>query len=96
MLKLKVLCKEYYQVKEGDTLESICRAFNVSAIALCKKNGISSEKDLLKGMLIFLPPSGNLYTVQSGDSIENLCGSKERYIALNGTSVFYPGMKVRI
>ena len=83
-------------VKEGDTLQSVCRAANVSSIALCKKNGLTSEKELATGMLIRLPPCGNLYTVQPGDSVENLCGSRRRFIELNGTDVLYPGMKVRI
>lgn len=87
---------EYYTVKEGDTLQSICSAANVSPLALCACNRLSSEKELIVGMVILLPTSGNLYTVQPGDSVENLCGSKERFKELNGTDVFYPGMKVRI
>ena len=96
MLKLQVLLREYYVVKNGDTVESICRAANISPVALFKCNGFSSEKELCTGIILKLPPGGNLYTVQPGDSMETICGSKARFEQLNGTDVFYPGMKVRI
>lgn len=96
MLKLRVLLREYYVVKENDDIESVCRAANVSPVALCKLNGINGKEALLAGTILRLPPNGNLYTVQPGDSRENLCGTKTRYEELNGTSVFFPGMKVRI
>ena len=96
MLQLKVLLKEFYVVKEGDTLQSICSAANVSPTALMKKNNLSWNTPLFSGMLLFLPPNGNLYTVQPGDTVELLCGSKERFEELNGTADIYPGKKVRI
>ena len=96
MLQLKVLLKEFYVVKEGDTLQSICSAANVSPTALMKKNNLSWNTPLFSGMLLFLPPNGNLYTVQPGDTVELLCGSKERFEELNGIADIYPGKKVRI
>ncbi len=96
MLKLRVLSTDVCVAREGDDVESICRAANVSPVAFCRLNGLTSFSDLRAGMLLALPPAGNLYTVRPGDSAVSLCGSRERFEALNGTSVFYPGMKVRI
>lgn len=93
MLKLKTQVGKYYLVKRGDSVESISRAANVSPLALQKRNGLEI---LREGMILILPPQGNLYTVQPGDDIITLCGSKERFEELNGTNVIYPGMKVRI
>lgn len=93
-MQLKPLVRSYYVVKEGDTVGRIALAANVSPIALKKLNGIDDR--LYVGELLFLPPSGNLYTVQPGDDPVTLCGSVERFVALNGVDVLYPGMKVRI
>lgn len=93
MLQLKPLTLSYYVVKEGDTIGRISLSANVSPVALKKLNGIDR---LYGGEILLLPPSGNLYTVQPGDDVLTLCGSRERFEALNGTDVFYPGMKIRI
>ncbi len=96
MQKLQVLSTDVIVVGTGDTEEDICRAANVSPVALRKCNRLSSSAPLYAGMLLVLPPSGNLYTVQPGDDMITLCGSKERFEALNGTLDFYPGRKIRI
>lgn len=94
MLQLKMKERTYYVAQEGDTIGRIALEANVSPVALKKRNGIEGE--LCGGELLVLPPSGNLYTVCPGDDPVTLCGSVERFVALNGTDILYPGMKVRI
>lgn len=91
-MRLKKEIGEYYIVREGDDVSSVCRAADVSERAFVKKNGT----ELCEGQLVFLPPRGNLYTVRAGDSAEKLCGSRERFEELNGTGEIYIGRKVRI
>lgn len=96
MIKLQALVRDFYTVKEGDSAESIARAANVSPLALKKLNGIGEEEEVREGVILQLPPSGNLYTVQPGDDAVTLCGSVERFESLNGTRNIFPGMKARI
>ena len=96
MQKIQFLPTDVYVVREGDDIERVARAANVSPLALCKCNALPSFSAMCPGMLLVLPPSGNLYTVQPGDDMVTLCGSKERFIAPNGAAGFYPGQKVRI
>lgn len=96
MIKLRAAIGEYYTVKEGDDVESISRAANASGAALRKLNGLAEGEEPRAGIILRLPPEGDLYTVQPGDDIETLCGSAERFEALNGTKIIFPGMKVRI
>ncbi len=96
MLKLQTLLQNYYIVKENDDLFSVCYALHISPTALCVKNNLARPADFYAGRVVYLPPRGNLYTVQAGDSMENLCGSKARYIEYNGNDVFYIGKRVRI
>ncbi len=64
----------------------------VSPYLMVSLNGLQGE--IFEGQLVFLPKSGNLYTVRAGDTKALLCGSKEKYEEKNGTDIFYPGMKV--
>lgn len=96
MLELKTDEKEFYIVKDGDDLRDICKAANVSFTALCVKNNLQPKAPLVAGMVLLLPPSGNLYTVCEGDDILTLCGSRERFIELNGSDTFYVGQEIRI
>lgn len=95
-MKLKADRRDFYLVKEGDTLQSICEAAEVSPVALCKLNGIPIKNGIKIGMILGMPPYGNRYTVQTGDDIVTLCGSLERFEQLNGTKVIFPSMKIRI
>lgn len=96
MIKLRASIGEYYTVKEGDDVESISRAANASGAALRKLNGLGADEEPKTGIILRLPPGGDFYTVQPGDDIVTLCGSAERFEALNGTKTIFPGMKVRI
>lgn len=96
MQQLQVLSTDVVVVGKGCTAADICRAANVSLVAFSKCNFLSASDPLYSGMLLVLPPSGNLYTVQPGDDVITLCGSRERFLRLNGTPDFYPGRKVRI
>lgn len=91
-MRLKKEIEEFYIVCKGDTISSVCLAADVSELAFVKKNG----KEVEEGELVFLPPRGDLYTVQAGDSVEKLCGSRERFLELNGTDEPYIGMQARI
>ena len=92
---LKIPLRKYYQVKEGQTLNDIARAFSVSEYLLAKSNGLRDQP--YAGQILRIPSEqGNLYTVRAGDTKELLCGSAENYEKLNGTPVFYIGMRVRI
>lgn len=86
----------FYLVKEGDTLQSIAKGAEVSPTALCKLNGIPMKNGLKIGMILAIPPSGDRYTVQIGDSVTNLCGSEERFEELNCETSIYPGKEIRI
>ncbi len=85
--------KELYQVKEGQTLEEIARAFCVSARLLVKENRLT--KPPLAGTVLMIPSErGNLYTAREGDTKAVLCGSDENFVKKNGTHCLYLGMRV--
>ena len=92
---LKMVKRQYYQVKRGQTLEEIADYFSVSERLLAQENGLSEPP--YAGQILFIPTeSGNAYTVQEGDTKALLCGTEEAYRRKNGTDIFYIGMKVRI
>jgi hypothetical protein len=71
----------------------LAKAFSVSEGRLVELNGLKEE--IFAGQIIKIPiECGNSYIVQEGDTKELLCGSKERFCALNGTDDFYIGMRV--
>lgn len=93
MLKLKTV--KYYKVKEGQSLREIAAAFSVAERKLVLCNGLTEEPHA--GRILRIPDEkGNAYTVQAGDTKTLLCGSDERFRLLNGTDVFYIGMRVII
>lgn len=81
-----------YKVKKGQTVASLAREIGVTPYLFISYNRLQEE--IFEGQLVFLPKSGNLYTVRTGDSKALLCGSKGSYEEKNGTDIFYPGMKV--
>jgi len=86
---------KYYRVKEGQTLREIAEAFSVSEWKLAKENGLKTEPYI--GQCLRIPTQrGNAYIVQEGDTKELLSGSAENYENVNGTEIFYIGMRVII
>ncbi len=63
-----------YLVKQGDTLESIAKAFNVTRQAIVYANSDINKADLTKPgtSLIIIPLSGALYIVKNGDTAESI------------------------
>lgn len=93
MLKIDRLTR--YRVKKGDSLNSIADCYFLPPALIAKVNSL--EREVKEGEIIILPPADhNLYTVRGGDTKEKLCGSKEKFEELNGTSDFFVGMKVFI
>ncbi|MBR2375422.1 MAG: LysM peptidoglycan-binding domain-containing protein [Clostridia bacterium] len=93
MLKLETV--QFYKTKQGQTLREIADAFSVSERLLAQENGLRNEP--FAGQILRIPNArGNAYTVQVGDTKELLAGSPENYRAMNGTDVFYLGMRIRI
>ncbi len=92
---LKVLRRRYYRVKKGENAENVCREFSVPPCLFTAENGL--EEGVGEGQIVLIPENKyHLYTVRGGDSKAALCGSEERYEAINGTSAFYVGMKIFI
>ncbi len=76
-------------------MASIATFFCVAPWLLVRENGLKCEPHA--GQILRIPSmQGNAYTVREGDTKALLCGSEQRFEALNGTSVFYVGMSVRI
>ncbi len=88
---LKLESREWYLVKNGQTLADIARAFCVSARILAKENGLREEPRA--GRVLHIPRErGNPYTVGQGDSRALLCGSVENFVKKNGEHL-YLGMR---
>ncbi len=89
---LKLDDKEWYVVKDGQTLSDIARAFCVSERILAKENGLCEPPRA--GRVLHIPDArGNAYTVREGDSRALLCGSAENFERKNGENL-YLGMRV--
>jgi len=62
-----------YIVREGDTVSSIAKMFNVSVNTVLWANNLASKSVLKSGNnLIILPVSGISYTIKKGDSISTI------------------------
>ena len=86
--------KKMYKVKEGQTLRLLAAELSTTEYALIAENDL--RKELYAGQVLRLPRSRDVYTVQAGDTKRLLCGSEENYKSVNGTSIFYIGMRVRL
>ena len=91
---LKLLRREWYKVKRGQTLRHIAEGLSTTVYALIAENGLTEE--VRDGQLLRVPPPRNLYTVQAGDSKAMLCGGDTAFLERNGTEIFYLGMRVRL
>ena len=90
---LRLQQRKFYQVKVGQSLKEIAKAFCVSEFLLAKCNGLKSPP--FAGQILLIPEArGNAYTVKAGDSKALLCGSVENFERKNGTDILYPGMRV--
>lgn len=93
MLKTQRLTR--YRVKKGEDINAVAEYFSVPPFLLSAVNGLTQE--LSAGQVIIIPPAAhNLYTVRGGDSRAKLCGSNKKYEELNGTPIFFIGMKIFI
>ncbi len=92
---LKTKQTKFYKVKEGQSVAEIAAYFSLSPYLLARENCLKEPPKA--GRILRIPTErGNAYTVQAGDTKALLCGSEENYERLNGTSVFYIGMRVII
>ena len=86
-----------YEVKEGDTVQSVCAAFDVPPAFLIAANGLK-EFPAAGAFLVIPRSSGEVYTVRAGDTLRSVCekfGCDEaEFIRVNGCSYVYPTQRV--
>lgn len=64
-----------YVVREGDTISSVSRMFNVSVNTILWANNLNSKSFLKVGQtLTILPVTGISYTIKKGDTIKSIAG----------------------
>ena len=85
-----------YEVKEGDTVQSVSAACRVPAAALIAANGLTEFPS--PGSILVIPAAeGDLYIVRAGDTLSSLCKqfgmAEEEFVRLNGPLV-YPTQRV--
>lgn len=85
-----------YEVKEGDTAQSVSAACRVPAAALIAANGLTQFPP--PGSILVIPTAeGELYIVRAGDTLSSLCEkfamTEEEFVRLNGPLV-YPTQRV--
>ncbi|GBG86587.1 hypothetical protein CBR_g41652 [Chara braunii] len=56
----------YYDVKVGDTLESIARQFDIDSRFLVEANDILNPKNISPGQVLWIP---KIYVVKKGDTL---------------------------
>lgn len=63
----------WYEVKNGDSIQSLAREFNVSVNTILWANNLESVRELKIWEIIKIPPtSGYLYKIKKWDKIENI------------------------
>ncbi len=76
-----------YTVREGDTISSVAKMFNVSVNTILWANDLTSKSYLREGQtLAILPVTGITYTIKKGDTIQ---GIAKRYSADVGDILNY-------
>lgn len=85
-----------YEVKEGDTAQSVSAACRVPAAALIAANGLTEFPP--PGSILVIPAAeGKPYIVRAGDTLSSLCDqfgmAEEEFVRLNGPLV-YPTQRV--
>lgn len=86
-----------YEVKEGDTAQSVCARCGVPAAALIAANGLRAFPP--PGSMLLIPPrTGTEYVVQAGDTLASICArfrmSQEEFVRRNGCDFVYPTQRV--
>ena len=62
-------------VKQGETIDSIARDYNVSVLSLMRDNGIDYENNLVEGQSIVIAIPEITYIVKEGDSLEGIASN---------------------
>ena len=97
-----------YQIKEGDTIDSIAQKTGVSARELETINGLKDNYRLMPGEFLVIPnvevaKGFSVYTVKKGDSIYEIAKSYNidyhQLLKLNGLNkddYIYPGEEITV
>lgn len=76
-----------YKVKEGDTVASVAKKFGITSDTIRWSNGITGDSLQTGQTIVISPISGLVYTVESGDTIDDLVAKyrveKAQFIAFN-------------
>ena len=91
-MELQLIRPQTHRVCRGQTLASIARTFGVPPRLLAAHNHLTCE--VTEGQLLAIPPAGNVYRVQGGESCTLLCGSAENFQKRNATAHLYPTQEV--
>ncbi len=91
-MELRLYRPALHQVRRGQTLDAIARAFGTTARCIAYENALREEP--APGTLLRIPAGGNRYVVAGGESRTLLCGSPAAFYAKNHTNALYPGEEV--
>jgi LysM repeat protein len=80
-----------YEVKDGDTIESVARIFGVSVNTIMWANNLSSRKITKGDTLVILPITGIKHTVKKGDTIASIA---KKYKADDQDIAIYNGLAI--
>lgn len=83
---------ENYQVREGDTLETLARRFSIPVLEILRVNNLEDIYELVPGQVLKIPirdeSAFEIYEIQKGDTLYSLAkryGTKpELLMVLNG------------
>lgn len=81
--------KEYYRIKEGQTLYDVAEVFSVPPTLIIAENKLTRWQ---AGMVIRIPEAGELTPVFAGETAETLGG--EAFLKRNGTKIVFPTLPV--
>ncbi len=88
-----------YEVKEHDTLSSVCEACRVPPSALIARNGLREFPQA--GALLVLPEQcADMYSVRAGETAASVCEkfgmSEKEFFRMNGCAYVYPTQLVYV